>query len=513
MYREEIVPLVAESLHGQVARMQQEGRCEEYRGLVTILSHNPDPTILMVRAIMPRHLVIMYTPDKEKLMAQVMPQLEKCCNNAHIELVQLDRTGHDDNLSIMKEVMLRYHRERAPLLCDITGGKKIMSTQLGIIAHGMGVDLGYIDSRAGYMGSGVPEPGKEVLFIQKPDQLVTRIEATPVNKLRLGYQHREGRISYELDLHNDSRRLGEVTLGMQERETLGQRLGQLNREINATLEKDGKDFPGILDRVTNLVCSMLLTRQLDQRLEKGDTGSLNLVMDEELTAFPWEAVLASRYGLPLPMARIPQKDMDFADNLVPGDDMGERLLLVSGSGEGINGFSQQVNTLKVGLAPAREGVHFTSVTAENSHQLKLYLGESNPFSTIIYYGHAAYGDSPESTGWICEDGSIFSVADCSIFYNRPPRMVISNACQSARGELFSRNSFAYALLKAGTQTFIGTNWLLEFQRSSVFMKRFLDELVGKKKAPFQAFTSAHRALGRKFGGDDISLYNYVYYGK
>jgi len=513
LYREEIVPLVAESLHGQVARMQQEGRCEEYRGLVTILSHNPDPTLLMVRAIMPRHLVIMYTPDKEKLMAQVMPQLETCCENAIMELVQLDRTGHNDNLAIMKDVMSRCHRESSPLLCDITGGKKIMSTQLGIIAHGMGVDLGYIDSRAGYMGSGVPEPGKEVLFIQKPDELVTEIEAAPVNKLRVGYHPREGRISYELDLHNDSRRLGEITLHRQERENLGQRLGQLNGEINATVEKGGKDFPGILDRVTNLVCSMLLTRELDRRLEKGDIGTLNLVMDEELTAFPWEAVLANRYRMPLPMARIPQKDMEFADDRAPFDDAQERLLLINGSGEGIDGFTRHVNGLKVELEPAMKGYHFTTVTAKSSHQLKLFMGESNPFSTIIYYGHAAYGDLPDSTGWICEDGSIFSVGDCSVFYNRPPRVVISNACQSARGELFSRNSFAYALLKAGTQTFIGTNWLLEFQRSSVFMKRFLEDLVGKKKSPFQAFTSAHRALAKKFGENDISLYNYVYYGK
>jgi len=442
-----------------------------------------------------------------------MPQLETCCENAIMELVQLDRTGHNDNLSIMKEVMGRYHRDASPLLCDITGGKKIMSTQLGIIAHGMGVDLGYIDSRAGYMGSGVPEPGKEVLFIQKPDELVTEIEATPVNKLRIGYHRQEGRISYELDLHNDSRRLGEISLNRQERENLSRRLDQLNLQINATLERDGEEFTGIFERVSNLVCTMLLTRELDLRLERGDIGNLNLVMDEELTPFPWEAVLSDRYGLPLPMARIPQKDMDFADDCTPGDDTHERVLLVSGSGEGIEGFNGHVNTLKAGLVPTGGRHHFTSLTAESSHQLKFFLGESRKFSTIIYYGHASYGDSPESTGWICGDGSIFSVEDCSIFYNRPPRMVISNACQSARGELFSRNSFAYALLKAGTQTYIGTNWLLEFQRSSVFMKRFLDDLVGKKKTPFQAFTSAHRALAKKFGEDDISLYNYVYYGK
>ncbi|HGJ65151.1 TPA: CHAT domain-containing protein, partial [bacterium] len=151
--------------------------------------------------------------------------------------------------------------------------------------------------------------------------------------------------------------------------------------------------------------------------------------------------------------------------------------------------------------------------ASDANKLKLFFAEHNhtPFEIIIYYGHAVFGSDHSTTGLLCKDNSIFSIEDCEVFESAPCKCMIVNACQSARGNIFEKNSFAYAALKAGVDTYIGTHFFLESQRSKLFVQTFLESIIHGKSF-FEAFNDSYNTLKQKFGPYDVSTYNYVYYG-
>jgi hypothetical protein len=108
-------------------------------------------------------------------------------------------------------------------------------------------------------------------------------------------------------------------------------------------------------------------------------------------------------------------------------------------------------------------------------------------------------------------GVYFSIYDCEIFHASPPQCMVVNACQSASGSLFLKNSFAYAVLKNGSCNIHWHKLFLEAQRSFVFIKTFLKNIT-KNTTYYNAYATALQELQKNFGNDDIALYNYVYYG-
>ena len=151
--------------------------------------------------------------------------------------------------------------------------------------------------------------------------------------------------------------------------------------------------------------------------------------------------------------------------------------------------------------------------AANREQLRLFLAENPYFRVIAYIGHAQFDGTSAGSGWVCRDGSVFGVEALSVLTQHPPEIIISSACESARGTLFSRCSFAYAALRAGCRTYIGTNWLLEVERSTTFLSEMMKGMIETGLSTEESYRAALRSLTKKFGNNDVSLYNYIYYGK
>ncbi|HPX92273.1 MAG TPA: hypothetical protein PKZ93_12285, partial [Spirochaetota bacterium] len=67
------------------------------------------------------------------------------------------------------------------------------------------------------------------------------------------------------------------------------------------------------------------------------------------------------------------------------------------------------------------------------------------------------------------------------------------------------------ILKTGVQVYIGTHFLLEFNRSMTFLESFY-KYISLRRSYHDAYVMAIEELKRIYGKDDISLYNYIYYG-
>jgi len=505
-YTDKILPIVADRLHQQLTQHLSYNKKKPYTSLVTILSHNIHPTLLAITSIRPQHCVIFYTSEKSKALKKLLDILAPL--SIHIETIELDRINHHDNIAIIDHHLKKFKTHYPPVLCDITAGKKIISTNIGIIAYNLKIDIAYIDSRNEYIEGGIPQPGGEVLYIQDPKGII-QFEANQLNKLRIGYNAETSTISFQADIGNRSHNLQHKTIKPNEKETISHSLHNFYDCINASILYQDDGLHNELKRLQNVITGLLFTKDIKSFLKKNIFSNPHLVIDEEVSSIPWELVL-QQYNIALPIIRIPNRNREFQES--QPNFKSKSIALIIGSGQGIDNFDSFVNQLKLSLSKHKEA-NLKTFDASDANKLKLFFAEHNhtPFEIIIYYGHAIFGSDHSTTGLLCKDNSIFSIEDCEVFESAPCKCMIINACQSARGNIFEKNSFAYAALKAGVDTYIGTHFFLESQRSFLFIKAFLQQVL-QNSSYLEAFNCSLQALEKEYGANDISLYNYIYYG-
>ena len=507
-YADNILPIVADRLHQQLTQHLSYNKKKPYTSLVTILSHNIHPTLLAITSIRPQHCVIFYTSEKSKALKKVLEVLQNL--SIHIETIVLDRVHHYDNIAIINRYLKYYKRHYSPVLCDITGGKKIMSTNIGIIAQALKVDIAYIDSKDEYIQWGIPQPGNEVLYIQHPNSIINHFESNPLNKLRISYDAESSTLTFQSDIGTRSYNLGSKKIKSGEKTTISESLSNFYTLIDSSILYQNYGLYNELNTIQSAIAGFLFTNELKKFLKENKCNKLHLVMDEEVSSIPWELVL-SQYNISLPIIRIPNRNREFQES--QANVKSKTIALIIGSGQGISDFDSFVNQLKFSLSKHKEA-NLKTFDASDANKLKLFFAEHNhtPFEIIIYYGHAIFGSDHSTTGLLCKDNSIFSIEDCEVFESAPCKCMIVNACQSARGNIFEKNSFAYAALKAGVDTYIGTHFFLESQRSFLFIKTFLQQVL-QNSSYLEAFNCSLQALEKEYGANDISLYNYIYYGE
>ncbi|HOM87635.1 MAG TPA: CHAT domain-containing protein [Spirochaetota bacterium] len=503
-YTEEILPVISQSLHNQLSHYLLSEHAKPYSTVITILSPNIHPVLLMLNAILPHHCVLLYTPEKEQLLQQIKHH----CATRGIELhpVELSPTNHQDNITIMQRTIKEFSKKFPPVLCDITSGKKIMSTQIGIIASSLKLDIAYIDSNKQYLESGIPQPGSEILYIQKASTIIEF--SVHDNVLRIAYDDNNNTMRYECYFNDCSYKLGTKKIHSNDIEQLSNLLSSCRDDINYSISHS-KNYT-VLHTQSHVLtlCSLLFSRELTTFLKTNcPISNMRIIADEEVASIPWELVL-SHYGIQLPIVRIPNRDKEFSEPSVYSSN--KKIIIIFGSSNNIPDFNKFEQNIKM-LASSHNAYNITTVEAASASNLKVSISKHFPCAVIIYYGHAVFSTTPETTGLVCRDGSIFSIDDCEIFHASPPQCMVVNACQSASGSLFLKNSFAYAVLKMGVATYIGTNFFLEAQRSFVFIKTFLKNITSNTTY-YNAYASALQELQKNFGNDDIALYNYVYYG-
>lgn len=499
-YLKEILPAVSQSLHEQLNDFKKQNNFPLYKTLVTTLAPSINPTLLMIRAIQPENCVIFYTDEKENLVSKIKIFL----NELHIEsdFIKLDRINHSDNIAIIQQTIERYKHDHISVVCDITGGKKIISTQIGIIAHSSNIDIAYIDTHRGYIERDIPLPGSEILYIlDSKKKIITELKT--VSKLRVTYDAEQFKISFYLDHNGRSYSFGYQRLKEGDKLSISNTFKSLYSSLNNSIINNSPVIDKELKQLVKYISSMLLPKELKKFFKDESFSEIQLILDEELIAIPWELVLNS-IAIQSPIFRVLHRTKEFHDH--ERTVKNKNAIMIIGSMDNIPFCYDE---LRARLIANKIDI----MEAKNSLQLKetIALGNFSNYSTVIFFGHAVYGDDEASTGMVCMDGSIFSIEDCDVFLDSPPQCLLVNACQSAYGNLFSKHSLACAILKTGVQVYIGTHFLLEFNRSMTFLESFY-KYISLRRSYHDAYVMAIEELKRIYGKDDISLYNYIYYG-
>ncbi|MBP7583677.1 MAG: CHAT domain-containing protein [Spirochaetes bacterium] len=507
-YFDHILPRITELLKMQIGTKVADGSIPRYTTLALVVGHDANPALIIANAIIPQRLFAGYTSRNEaQLRKRFLPNLDPSIPRDGIRLIELDNMGHEENYRKLLSV-LGSIEDPSSTLCDVTGGKKILSAQMGIAAHERGMDISYIDAEGHEEHSAVPEPGRESLFIHSAsNRRVTEIPLLEENRLVINFVSRSNIILYNLNIGNEFHRYEKANLSESGIEEVRRGMAVEYMKIERNI-MDGKPCSPELGAIASIARSMLMEVTMDARLKDAARHGIRISVDPTLSGIPWETVLHVLHGIHFPIRRSFNRDFDSYAAAIPDEKHG--VLIVIGSGEGIPGFDENEAQLKQFVVAGKLRGEF--IRAENKGHLQMELGRRR-YNAIVYLGHSVFDSTPGGTGWVCRNGEIFCCDSLAALAHTPPDLVISSSCRSAAAEPFSGHSFAYHAVKAGVRSFIGTNWQLEYEKSYLFLTRMLDSLVVKGHTPFLSFTKALEALAKRYGQDDISQHNYVYYGE
>ncbi len=504
-YQETILPDIVKLLQEQLRRKKEEGMNLDYDNLILILGAGANPALIIANAICPKIVTILHTEDKLAILNnELIPNLHKSIKH---EIVSLVRFDHQKNYNILSDVLRKANRKYGKILCDITGGKKMMATQLGIIASSYDIDLSYIDAGRRMPNSSVPIPGEEILYIHSTKgRAISEITANPYDLLIINFEGGVGTLTFQLlrgqSTFKFSKRFDATSI-----DEFTRAINDQFKIINCSIQGN-RDYRRPLEELSSIIRNIFIPHDLQNELSQNDDCGIRLLLDSDIAGIPWEIAIRSIREKPISILRMLYSKSPIVGTV--SQKASKSFLLAAGSGEGIPGFDNFISDLQT-VFPSGGKCEFNLIRAENNASLQVQLAKKH-YDSIIYFGHAKFGDTPENTGWICRNGDVFSGKSLHVLHGRAPEVIISNACESARSLPFREHSFAHAAIEAGCRTYIGTNWFLEYDRSRVFLESFLREMIVNGREIQPSFEEGMKALRNKFGAGDISLHNFVYYG-
>ena len=506
-YFDMIRPQITSLLEKQIRVKEKAGIIPKYQDLVLILGHDVNPALIIINSLKPLRLFLLYTTKNEKnLKKRLIPAIDSAIPADKVEYILLEINDHEKNIKKMKELLKNLPGDTA--LCDITGGKKITSLQLGMAANELGVDISYLDSKSYVEGTGIPVPGEELIYINNSiSRRITEISSNVPYRLLISYIGQTRDIIYNLDLVHRSLKFTREDMSASTIEVIKEDIDTMFKKINKDIY-DKKDCMQEMNDLADIIRSMLIPHELDEMLKTTRLDDFRLLVDPEVSGIPWEIAFNRMYNTPLPLFRM--YNLDFEHR--PGKTVEEKqgLLIITGSGREIPEFDATLQSIKEFLNDLP--VKSKMVSAESRGALQREFGKFH-YDTVIFFGHSVFDKDREKTGWLCKNDEIFCCESLEGISMMPPDVVISNSCHSARSVPFSDHSFGYDLVEAGVRTYIGTNWFLEFERSRLFLSTFIDRMIARGKTPSASFEETISALQNQFGKDDISRYNYIYYGE
>lgn len=308
-------------------------------------------------------------------------------------------------------------------------------------------------------------------------------------------------------IHGNRKMPFRIKLTRSQQEELMEEIESGDQKLNNRIIHD-RPVEKDLKLLRNVLKSFLTNDRLNMEIENIQRYGLHIQFDHKLDGIPWELALPPISPQIMPLYR--RVDIDAPASAWNLDESEKKILLVTGSGEEIPGFNEQLKKIKADLLNRTSGGVLTTIRAESEGYLLAHLVK-NPYSAVIYYGHARSSESPSQTGWVCENGDIFSCSSLQRLKGHAPRLIISNGCESAKASPIGLVSFPRHALKAGTEYYIGTRWFLEINRSLCFFTSFFEQWLSEGKNIFNAFGETLENLKELYGDRDVSRYNYLFY--
>lgn len=151
---------------------------ETYGGLIQTVGDSPEPLVLSILLVLPRHVCLIHTPETKYhagiIKQQVRQRLEIC---PQFILRCVDSSDPKQVYRVVKEQWEEWKPMGMPIAIDVTGGKKSMVSGASLAVGFLDVDILYIDNE-GYDSDGRrPVDGAEYLSkLPNPMQVFGEID-------------------------------------------------------------------------------------------------------------------------------------------------------------------------------------------------------------------------------------------------------------------------------------------------------------------------------------------------
>ncbi|MGQ9842573.1 MAG: hypothetical protein ACUVRK_03320 [Spirochaetota bacterium] len=506
-YLHTIRPKITQILKHKIKQKQDNEEISMYETLICILGYDPNPALILVGALQPKTLVLFYSKQNEPVLhTHFLPTINRENPSIIVIPIELPYTNHLQTMKIIQSGLQQYKNKKA--LCDITSGKKIQSYLMGLIANDYNLDISYIDSDTYMPNSPIPVPGSETLYIHKAkSHTITEVQLKKIPILAINYIISPPTVMFNLDCDESPYQFINTELSSTSIDTLKTEIEKLACIINNNIQKQ-LPYTALVHEMASIINSMLIVPELSSMLHKFSHSIV--YVDPYLAGIPWELVLNVLYSIHLPIPRVLFKSDSAQNNYNKHTSNREGILFIIGSYYGIDNFYTTITNMIQSTVCKKAKMAVIEATTKGTLQKEL---GKRQYEIIIYYGHSQFDTDADKTGWLCYNNEVFSCKNFSILKHNPPDILISNSCQSAYCSPFSTHSMAFNALNAGVGTYIGTHFAIEFDKSITFINTFINLYHKSTMTAFEAFSHTLEILSQHYGYDDISLFNYVYYGK
>ncbi len=298
-------------------------------------------------------------------------------------------------------------------------------------------------------------------------------------------------------------------------------LEDLNR---ASRNGGGRQAYEKLKTLGRMLCDELLTREIKDILSATDAEYLMLRLDDNLVHIPWELICLDQEFLCQRFAtgRVVKTRQEIAKTLPRNLSRPLKMWILADPGgdldvadtEGLKIFQEmaRMNGKAAIIDPALD----SEISADD---IRACLKD---YDFVHFAGHVDYdGANPGKGGWRLAEGH-FTAEDIDRMAGGAPMptLVFSNACQSARTEVWdwkgdsNGQSGSYGLgnafLRSGVKHYVGTSWEIMDEPSSYFAQTFYAHLRAGKSTG-EAIRSARTEMADQFGLD-ICWVSYILYG-
>lgn len=354
-----------------------------------------------------------------------------------------------------------------------------------------------------------------VALVHEPAQA----SATPSPaRTALQIRHESGKIGFSLDVDGPLAHLYTTDYPPAVAEGVSRRLDEVMQLANLS-EAHALRATEALEALGDQLARQLVPARVLEKLNAIGQGPLLIAHDSEFLPVPWEWV---RYEgkawceqfdlgrqvvlehattrLPEPVAR-PRPTLLIAVN--PTGDLPE----AQAEGEALLGL--------LGRFAAWWEIVFLAGSRVTAARL---LAELEQADVVYYLGHGQHDAArPDGSGWLLHDGPLGPEQLRKLRHS--PRVILSNACESAREGAQPKAGYGYAehagmasrFLLAGVEAYVGALWPIHGAAAAVFGRALLLRFLGG--APLGAAVRGARIETRNDLGDtDLAWASYILYG-
>lgn len=334
--------------------------------------------------------------------------------------------------------------------------------------------------------------------------------------------------------------LADLKLGKGEIDFIKNRLNQLVVTVNARGAPGAQPAPSD-DAVLNMarevggqLFDMVIPDDVSRELRRGDLF-LEVGADEVHLQYPWELLydgeeflcLKHFVGRFVNVARTGVAQQRFPELLEP-DALSVLLISVPRPQPRDNveyaplvEAEAETNAIRDTLMPLGESVKIKLLSGKDATFNAVWKAIKSPprYHIVHFNGHAYFNnEDPHLSSLVLFDQNMTTGPIVNFFGNRPPVLLVMNACETAASQGVSADwkdrydifGLARAFLETGAYL-IGTRWKVGDKAASEFAKKFYSGLV-EGLALGKAVRDARIACKANTPPDDFSWASYLFYG-